>query len=157
MQTKFYLSILMLVATLTGCIPQSASLGDQAFQFSSGGAYHFEGYGEWRLRLEADGALSIEHDVRGEVKDYGFFTLSDRENQELWELIQTAGIENLESSQRPGMPDEVRYTFTLNNGTQAHTAEIWIDDARQNELLVALVDRLGALIRSYTGQEPVLK
>lgn len=157
MRTKYYISVLILIATLTGCVSRSASLAGQVFQFSSGGAYHFEGFGEWRIGLEADGALSIEHDVRGEVKDYGTFTLSDKENQEMWELIQAADIENLETSQRTGMPDEVQYTFTLKNGTQAHTAEIWIDDARQNERLVALVDRLGALIESYTGQEPVLK
>jgi hypothetical protein len=157
MRTKLYISVLILVATLTGCVSRSASLAGQVFQFSSGGAYHFEGFGEWRIRLEAGGALSIEHDVRGEVKDYGTFTLSDKENQEMWELIQAADIENLETSQRTGMPDEVQYTFNLKDGTQAYTAKIWIDDARQNERLGALVDRLGALIESYTGREPVLK
>jgi hypothetical protein len=130
---------------------------DRAFEFSSGGAHHPGGFGEWRVRLDAAGAFSITHSVRDEMKDYGTFTLTDRENSELWELIQIADIRNIASSQRPGVPDEVRYTFVLRDEIQAHSVEIWVSDARKNDKIVALVDRMATLIEAYTKQQPVLQ
>ena len=41
--------------------------------------------------------------------------------------------------------------------TRAHSVEIWINDARENDKIVALVDRIATLIETYTGQKPVLQ
>ena len=150
------LSIALLLPTAS-CTSQPPLSENRVFEFSSGGEYHPEGFGEWRLRLDAAGALSITHNVRDEVKDYGAFTVTEKENSELWELIQAANIESLGSSQRPGVPDEVKYTFVLRDETQAHSVEIWINDARENDKIVALVDRIATLIEAYTGQKPVLQ
>ena len=40
--------------------------------------------------------------------------------------------------------------------TRAHSVEIWINDARENDEIVALVDRIATLIEAHTGQKPVL-
>jgi len=127
------------------------------FEFSGGGAHHPKGFGEWQVRLDAAGAFSITHNVRDEVKDYGAFTLTERENSEMWELIRATNVESLESSQRPGVPDEVKYTFVLRDETQVYSVEIWINDARKNDEIVALVERIATLIETCTGQKPVLQ
>lgn len=158
MRTSSLLSILLIVVVFGAqCTPQPRPSENRVFEFSSGGAHHPQGFGEWRVSLDATGAFSITHNIRDEVKDYGTFTLTERENTELWELVQAANIEGLESSQRPGVPDEVKYTFALRDGTQAHSVEIWINDARENDKIIALVDHIATLIEAYTGQKPILK
>jgi hypothetical protein len=127
------------------------------FEFSSGGAHHPKGFGEWQVKLNAVGVFSITHSIQDEVKDYGAFTLTERENSELWELIRAADIESLESSHRPGFPDEVKYTFVLRDETQVHSVEIWINDACKNAEIVALVDGITTLIEAYSRQKPVLQ
>ena len=109
------------------------------------------------MSLDAGGAFSIAHNVRGEVEEYGSFELTERENSDLWELIRAVGIKDLESSERPGVPDEVRYTFVLRDETQAYEVEIWINDARENEEITALVDSVAVLIEAYTQQKPVIR
>ncbi|HID63278.1 MAG TPA: hypothetical protein EYP49_11145 [Anaerolineae bacterium] len=158
MRTSSLLSIFFLIVVVFGarCTPQIGLSENRVFEFSSGGAYHPQGFGEWRISLDAAGVFSITHNIRGETKDYGVFTLTEKENSELWELVRAAGIEGLESSPRSGLPDEVKYTFVLRDGTQAHSVEIWVNDARENDEIVALVDRLATLIEAYTGQKPVL-
>jgi hypothetical protein len=142
----------------SGCISGQKETGKQVFEFHSGGAYHLEGYGEWQIKLDTEGYLSISHDVQGKVKDYGTFTLTESENSELWQLIRAMGLETMSFPQRAGMPDEVQYSFSLEdeNG-RIRSVEIWINDARQNDRIVALVDQIGLLIGQYTGQTPVLK
>ncbi len=149
-------SLLVVIAFGVRCTPQTSLSENQVFEFSGGGAYHPQGFGEWRVRLDAAGMFSITHNIRDETTDYGVFTLTERENSELWELIRAAGIEGLEPPQRPGVPDEVKYTFVLRDGTQVHSVEIWGNDARENDEIVALIDRIAALIEAHTGQKPVL-
>ena len=158
MQTTALSSVLLILAIAVGtsCTPQSRSSGNQAFEFSSGGAYHIQELGEWQVKLDSAGAFSITHIVRDEVKEFGTFTLTEGENSEMWQLIRAANIEGLASSQRPGVPDEVQYTFVLADDAQIHSVEIWIGDARENDRIVALVDGLAALIETYAKQKPVL-
>lgn len=157
MRTTFLPICLVVIALGTSCTSQPSLSENRGFEFSSGGAHHPQGFGEWRVRLDAAGVFSITHKARDEIKDYGAFTLTERESSELWELVQAADIEGLESSQRPGVPDEVKYTFALGDETRAHLVEVWINDALQNDEIVALVDRIATLIEAYTGQTPVLR
>ena len=94
MRTISLLPIFLTVIVLgTCCTPQPRLSENQMFEFSSGGAHHPQGFGEWRVRLDAAGVFSIAHNVRDEVKDYGAFTLTEGENSELWELIRAANGE----------------------------------------------------------------
>jgi len=127
-----------------------------AFIFSSGGAYHPEGLGEWRVQVDGFGNFEVVHQVEDEVESFGPFQLEAEENQQLWELIQAADIPNRESSTRPGVPDEVQYTFTLKSATCVYQVTLWIGDAQEDEVLMALVDELAMLIEKYTGQVPRL-
>ena len=158
MRTTTLLSVFLILAIAVGasCTPQSRSPGNRVFEFSSGGAYHIQEFGEWQVNLDSAGAFSITHIVRDEVKEYGTYTLTEGENSETWQLIGAANIEGLASSQRPGVPDEVQYTFVLADDAQIHSVEIWIGDARENDSIVALVDGLAALIETYAKQKPVL-
>ena len=157
MRTTFLTICLIVIALGTSCTSQPPLSENRGFEFSSGGAHHPQGFGEWRVRLDAAGVFSITHNVRDEVKDCGAFTLTERENSELWELVRAANIESLESSQRLGVPDEVKYIFVLRDETQAHSVGIWVNDARRNDEIVALVDRIATLIEVYTKQKPVLQ
>lgn len=128
------------------------------FEFSSDGAYHFVGYGKWQIKVDSEGNLSISHNVRGEVKEYRTFPLTEPENSELWQLIRGMRLEKMSPPQRAGIPDETQYSFRLEdeNG-RLQSVEIWINDTRQNDKIVALVDHVGVLIEKYTGETPVLK
>jgi hypothetical protein len=141
------LAILTPVLFLSGC----ASTERQRFEFSSGGAWHFEGFGEWRVAATSDGQLGISHDVQGKVKDYGKFTLTKKENAELWNLI---GRVKMVSIDRPLVPDETVYTLKLETGTGTQTAKIPHNDAKDD--IKALTKHLGALIEKYTGVKPVM-
>ena len=138
--------------------PEIAQLPDPAwaFSFSSGGAYHPEGLGEWRVRLDASGRFEVAHQVMDEVEDFGPFQLEPEENRRIWELIEAVDIPNRKSSTRPGVPDEVQYTFALGSATCLHKVTLWINDAREDEALMALVEAIAALIEKYTGQVPWL-
>lgn len=159
MQTVLVLSLclVLIIAIGPGCASPFRSSQDRAFEFSSGGADHPQGFGEWRVSVDAGGTASIAHDVRGEVEEFGPFELAKRDNSRLWELIDAAGILDLESSERQGVPDEVRYTFVLTDATGTHEAQIWVNDARESAEITALVDGIAVLIEAHTHQKPVLR
>ena len=128
----------------------------QTFEFSSDGAYHVEGYGEWAIKTDTEGVFSVTHNIQGEVVDYGSFLLADRESLELWRLIRGIAIEKLDSSDRLGLPDEIAYSFVFRDNGKAHSVRMWVNDARENERIVALVEQLAASIEQVTGEKPVL-
>jgi len=134
----------------SGAVPAGALFG-----FSTGGAYHFEGFGAWSVKVAADGKVSIAHDVRGKVKDYGSFQLKEGETKALWALISRAGVGRLASSTRPGVPDEVKWSFTSRDGEKTHAVQIWENDARKAPELRILAAQLGVLVARLTGQKPV--
>jgi hypothetical protein len=126
------------------------------FSFSSGGAYHPKGYGEWHVRLDVKGRFDVTYQVGDTVEPYGPFQLEPEGAEELWTLIQTAGIPERESSTRPGIPDEPRYTFALEGPTCVFRVELWAGEVEEDAALTALIERISALIRVYTGEEPVI-
>jgi hypothetical protein len=142
---------------MASCSASSPSHLQESFEFSSGGAYHISGFGEWQIALQKDGKLSIIHNLAGKITDYGSFQLPDEENRELWQLITALDLPNLESSQRPGNPDEVSYTFVLSDQSGEHLVEIWVNEALEDDRIVALVDAIASMIEATTKQIPVIK
>ena len=140
-----------------GCVSQPAPIETREFYFSSGGAYHFEGYGEWSILLGKDGSFAVSHNVQGEIIEYGPYILSAEENAGLWNLVDAAGVNSLKSSERPGIPDEVQYTLALKENGSRHEVQIWIGEVQEIENVTRLVDQIGVLIEAYTGQQPVMK
>ena len=144
-----------ILALASGVVSLRRQAELQAFEFSSGGAHHVDGYGEWTVVVDTHGALSVTHNVRGEVADYGSFSFAGQENSDLWTLIRAIGIESMESSDRLGVPEEVQYGFVLRDKGLTHSASLWADDARESEGVVALVEQLAGLIEKVTGEKPV--
>lgn len=149
--------VLSFCALHLSCRAQAQAEGGQSFEFSSGGAYHISGLGEWKVRLDRQGAFSVQHDISGAVTDLGTHSLTPRENTETWDLIRAAQLDTMESSQRMGVPDEAQYVFTLGDGAKARSIKLWANDASRNAKIMALLDRLAALIETYTKEKPVLK
>lgn len=131
--------------------------GHQVFRFYSGGAYHVEGFGEWAIRVDDSGRFSTTHEVGDEVTDYGTVSLTKEETSELWALIRASDFEGMVSSTRPPVPDEIQYTFELQEKERVHSLRIWLNDAREDEDIVVLVECLATLIETYTGERPVLE
>ncbi len=157
-QVRLGLLLGLVLFIAPGCGSRQKKGETQMFEFSSSGAYHLEGYGEWQIKVDTAGNLSISHNVRGDVTPYGPYSLLEQENLALWQRIDAIGLETMSPPQRAGMPDEVQYSFSLDNESgRVHRVEIWINDARRNDKIVALVDQIGLLIEQYTGQTPVLK
>ena len=129
---------------------------EETFEFSSGGAYHLSGYGEWIVRLDADGNFAVKHKVGDDVIDYGMFTLTETEKATLWGQVHVAGIGAMVSSTRAGVPDEVQYTFTLARGAHTHEVKVWGNDVREDEALTALLGLVARMIERYSGETPVL-
>ncbi len=153
------LIILALACTLLlnfGCTPSSNAFTEREFSYSSGGAYHISGFGEWSITLDQAGNFAVTHIVNDMITDYGTFALSTEENAALWDLIDAADINKLKSSGRLGMPDEVQYTLALTENGRRHEVQIWIDEAQKIEAITQLVAKIGSLIETYTGQQPVL-
>ncbi|NOY98099.1 MAG: hypothetical protein GXP40_02705 [Chloroflexi bacterium] len=148
---------LLLILSLTGCAAQTSPAVPQAFEFSSGGAYHFEGFGEWQISLDRQGELNIAHNVRGDVTNYGVFPLSEAETAHIWAQIEAADLRNLKPARETGLPDEVQYIFVLKDGDTTQEVKVWVGEAQQIPEIAALVESIGALIEKYTQQKPVLR
>ncbi len=129
----------------------------QVFEFSSGNAFHVEGFGAWQIELNAAGAVTITHDVRGVVRAYDPFLLTEQENAELWVQVRALNIGKTKSTTRKGIPEEVQYTFILRTDTQTHTLSVWSEDARKIQAILTLIDHLASLIHRSTGEQPVLR
>ncbi|MBN1261677.1 MAG: hypothetical protein JXB35_13460 [Anaerolineae bacterium] len=150
-------AFLLVVVLGTRCTSSENATRYDAFAFASGGAYHPEGFGEWRVTLARTGAFTVIHDVKGTATDYGTFDLDAATCDRLWDAIDAAGFADLASSERAGAPDEVRYTFTLTGAEGAHTVTLWVGDAQTYEAVMTLVTIVGDAIQSTTGQLPVLR
>ena len=72
----FLLALACLLLLTFGCAPKTTPVESREFYFSSGGAYHFEGYGEWSILLDKDGSFAVSHNVQGEIIEYGPYILS---------------------------------------------------------------------------------
>ncbi|MFZ5879198.1 MAG: hypothetical protein ACOY0R_07500 [Chloroflexota bacterium] len=126
------------------------------FAFSSGGAYHFHGFGEWKLHADEAGCLMVEHNVLGAVTKFGPYQLSTDESDHLWGTISGAAFEQRPSSPGPGMPDEAMLGFALSARTALHNVQLWASDAYRDATIVKLVNEIADLIEKYTGQKPVM-
>jgi len=155
--TLFLVVLTCVVPVIFGCASQEEAAGGVLFELFSGGGYHAQDFGEWRIMVDERGSLSVAHDVRGSVTDHGTFALSSEENEVLWGLVRALRIEEMTSSDRPGIPDEVQYTFVLSDGRDAHTVKLWVGDAREDGAVMALVDRIAVLIEMHVGERPVLQ
>ena len=126
----------------------------ESFKLYSGSAHHPEGMGEWVFFLNTTGALTIRHNVYDESIKYGPYTLVDDEQQVLWRLIADAKIETLPRTfERPGIPDETAYSFSLHTVNDVYLVEMWADDAEFYSGVTPLVEQLFLLLEKYTGEE----
>jgi hypothetical protein len=130
---------------------------NQYFAFSSGGAYHFHGSGEWKVRADDGGHLTVEHDVFGVVTNFGPFQLSEDESAALWDLIMEAAFEKRPSSAGPGVPDETMLGFALAAQETLHSVQLWASDAFKDVTIIKLLNKMGELIEKYTGKRPTLR
>ncbi len=137
------------------------STATEKFFFSSGGAYHPSGYGEWQVIIDNSGGIEIAHVVGEKKKEYGKFKLSQTETKEVWNLIEKANVRGLMESQRAGLPDEVAYTFKFTkteivNLTDVPGFVIWVNDAKKDQNIITLINHLGRLIEKFTKETPIL-
>ena len=161
----FTSSILAAILILTfGCltVPSSASdtvskRGVTLFEFKSGGAYHISGFGEWIVTLKAPAEFSIKKKLRDETSDRGTVTLTEDEKTKLWGSIDAVDIINLKPPHRDASPDEVILTFSVEDVEGIHIREILINDAREREAVMNLIDYIAVLIEKYTKEKPVLR
>ena len=147
---------LMLAGAVFAAAFAPAAAG-RAFEFSSGGAYHLGGHGEWVFAVNDAGEMTIAHNVCDEdVSKYGPYELTSSQVGALWDRVDAAALADVDFPVRPGVPDEVRYRFEVRGEGEDVVLEVWVNDAREHAGLVALVNCCGALIHSYAGIEPVL-
>ena len=130
---------------------------ERYFAFSSGGAYHFQGRGDWKIRVDERGTLTVEHNVFGAVTGYGPYQLLPAESRSLWECIEAAGFDRRSSSRRRGNPDEALLAFALFSGEKLHSAQLWAGEAFDDHSITSLINWITELIGKYTGKEPVLR
>jgi len=153
----FLTSFISGIILLSGCTFEEKIARARAFEFDSGGVYHPQGHGGWKIELDAEGKFSITHNVQSKVKEYGTFLLTEEENLDMWELIDTLDIGDMRSSERARIPDEIEYAFTLKDEEQIYSRKILINDAPKNDNITTLIDYIIILIEEYTGERPFLR
>jgi hypothetical protein len=154
---KLPLALLLVLVLTAGPAAANAEPDENLFfTFSSGGAHHPEGHGEWLFTLNQGPWVEISHRVGDDVSDYGEFELGWEEASALWRLVEAVDVLTLESSTRPGIPDEPTFTLELERGDGTHSVELWSGDARENPDVAALVDAIARTIEDCTGVTPVL-
>lgn len=127
-----------------------------SFIFSSGGAHHPDGYGAWRFVLHADGDIELTHTRSEEATNWLDLSLTTDRYAELWELIQAADPGGINPPERPGIPDEVRLSFTVIDEDSREELELWNGDAREIAELLELIEALAEIIEEQTGEKAVL-
>ena len=158
-QTQAILTLVGILLAISACQNSNSHVdGDIAmaerFEFSGGGAYHPDGFGEWRITLAADGTFAPTYQQADVITEYGPFILSEEENKALWELIASAHFASLpETFERPGIPDETAYTFVGYGRNTTSKVEMWTADAKENPALLALTEKIFSLIEQHTKVE----
>ena len=135
----------------------TADFANRSFAFSSATAHDSDGFGEWRVRAEENGRLSIEHHVLGGVTDFGSFLLSASESASLWDLITAAAFEGRTPSHRAAVPQEAMLAFALSAHETLHSFQLWADEALSDESILRLINAVEMLIEKYTEKKPVLR
>jgi hypothetical protein len=130
---------------------------NRLFAFSSAIPYDSDGFGEWRVRAEENGRLTIEHNMLGAVTDFGSFLLSPAENAALWDRIAAAAIEQRTASRPAAGPQEAMLAFALSAQERLHSVQLWANEAFADESIAGLIDDVQQLIEKYTGKKPVLR
>jgi hypothetical protein len=130
---------------------------NRSFAFSSATADASDGFGEWRVRAEENGQLSIEHNVPGTVTDFGSFLLSPSETASLWDRITAAAFEGRLASRRAAIPQEALLAFALSAQGTLHSVQLWANEAFADESIAHLIDDVAQLIEKYTGKRPALR
>jgi hypothetical protein len=154
------LHVLLLCAAIVisgaACVGKSQDTREY-LEFSSGGAFHPSGHGQWSVRLCRDGTLSVRHTVKDKVVLDSIFTLTHAEVGRFFGLFCRINVKGMGSSRRQGLPDEVAYIFVLKDGSGIFKKSVWIGDARDNAAIMELVSYTETLIEKYTGERPVLR
>jgi hypothetical protein len=130
---------------------------ERYFAFSSGGAQHDQGFGDWRIHTDANGNLTIEYNLLGGVTRFGPFRLSAREAQSLWDLIAGAGFDRRMTQSSRGKPDEAVLAFVLFAGKGLHSVQLWSSEALQDASVRPLINEISTLIEKYTGRKALLR
>lgn len=157
------LSAVVALMLFAGCAPASEGVeeviskkGVILFEFKSGGASHPSGHGEWIVALNAPDKFSMVKKIGEKETDKGTVTLTGEEKTKLWKLIDEVDVVNLKPDYRDASPDEVILTFRVDDAVGTHIREVLINDARERENVVSLINYLGVLIEKYAGEKPVL-
>ncbi|MFH1692236.1 MAG: hypothetical protein ABIC68_06725 [Candidatus Omnitrophota bacterium] len=156
--------IIHLTASLLGiallstayCQPIKSNINKIEFTFDSGGEYHSEGFGAWRIRL-SDQKVTITHSIRGKILLKSQHNLSLLENNKLWALVENMDLPSLKSSAREKIPSEVTYTFFYKKNEKEYEISIWINDASKIKEIKEFVLFVKKLIQTKTGKEPVIE
>lgn len=134
--------------------PAPAAASD-TFAFDSGGAYHIQGFGAWQVRATRAGHFEVTHQVGDEVSPYPATPLADADRSALWAAVDGAGLEALVVVDRPGVPDESIYTFTLRRAEETLAQhEVWQNDLAKHPSLTPLLQVLKDLIEKQHGVKP---
>jgi hypothetical protein len=152
------LALGLLCWTTTGamCAASAPSPTFRAFEFSSGGAYHPEGFGEWRVRVTRDGTLEIVHQLKEEVRGWEPRRLEPPELTELFRLVERVREVVERTGERPIAPGESTYTLTLEDNGRRETIRVPRESADRLEGVAEFVDGIRELIVAQTGEVPVL-
>ncbi|MHA2364853.1 MAG: hypothetical protein ACXAC7_12935 [Candidatus Hodarchaeales archaeon] len=124
------------------------------FSFSSGGAHHISGFGEWQVKIE-ESSITITLNLHGEIKNYGIFELESNDLNIIKEYLDKCEFNSLKSLTRPGVPDEVIMSFKLKEDKNQFKINKWAKEVQKNQNLAELTEFLKTLIIRFTKKTPV--
>ncbi len=138
----------LLAIVLSACNTTTAY---QTFAFKSSSKDNPSPDGYWVIQVNKLGKLMISQVLDGKVLEYGEYQLNADQNDQFWQLIESAKFEKLALEERSGTENEREYTFSLTAGDKTQTYTIWSREVANNAALLALVGHIKSVIVENTG------
>jgi hypothetical protein len=145
----------ILVITSVVAVSEERRNSGTVFEFDSGAATHPEGFGAWKVKVQGNRA-DFEHRVHQRTTRYPPVTLTESEQNGLWNLIGALDFSQRSQTVRPSIPDQAALILSLSDRTGTRRLYVLVDWNKADDPVTRLVQRLAELIAKYTGEKPVL-
>jgi hypothetical protein len=145
----------ILVIASVAAVSEERRNSGKVFEFDSGAANHPEGFGAWKIKVQGNRA-DFEHRVHQRTTRYPPVTLTEPEQNGLWDLIGALDFSQHSQTVRPSIPDQAALTLSISDRAGTRRLNVRVDWNKTDEPVARLVQRLAELIAKYTGEKPVL-
>jgi len=108
---------------------------------------------KWEVNLDAAGKFTIMRTQGNQAGYLGTYTLPEKRNLALWEMIRGAFAGDIKSAGGQGKAGETKYTFIITDETVG-IINLWASDVEKNPNIASLVEEISSIVEENTGEKP---